>query len=53
MNKIRFVDTTLRDGPQSLWAESKRTGKMAIRSAYNNIQVQRGEVSITLEKSVK
>ena len=26
MNEIKFVDTTLRDGPQSLWAESIRTG---------------------------
>jgi oxaloacetate decarboxylase (Na+ extruding) subunit alpha len=28
MNEIRFVDTTLRDGHQSLWAESMRTGMM-------------------------
>ncbi|MFQ5542158.1 MAG: hypothetical protein ACE5E2_04955 [Candidatus Binatia bacterium] len=26
MDEIKFVDTTLRDGPQSLWAESMRTG---------------------------
>jgi oxaloacetate decarboxylase alpha subunit len=26
MNEIKFVDTTLRDGPTSLWAESMRTG---------------------------
>ncbi len=26
MNEIRFVDTTLRDGPQSLWAQSMTTG---------------------------
>ncbi len=28
MNEVHFVDTTLRDGPQSLWAESMRTGMM-------------------------
>jgi oxaloacetate decarboxylase alpha subunit len=28
MNEIRFVDTTLRDGHQSLWAEGMRTGMM-------------------------
>lgn len=28
METIRFVDTTLRDGHQSLWAESMRTGMM-------------------------
>jgi len=26
MSEIRFVDTTLRDGHQSLWAEQMRTG---------------------------
>ena len=26
MDEIRFVDTTLRDGHQSLWAEGMRTG---------------------------
>ena len=28
MSEIRFVDTTLRDGHQSLWAEGMRTGMM-------------------------
>lgn len=28
MNEFHFVDTTLRDGPQSLWAESMTTGMM-------------------------
>ncbi len=28
MDTIRFVDTTLRDGHQSLWAESMTTGMM-------------------------
>ncbi|MEE8510553.1 MAG: hypothetical protein V3S57_05905 [candidate division NC10 bacterium] len=28
MNEIRFVDTTLRDGHQSLWAEGMTTGMM-------------------------
>jgi oxaloacetate decarboxylase alpha subunit len=28
MNEVHFVDTTLRDGPQSLWAESMTTGMM-------------------------
>ena len=28
MDEIRFVDTTLRDGQQSLWAEGMRTGMM-------------------------
>ena len=28
MNEITFVDTTLRDGHQSLWAEGMRTGMM-------------------------
>lgn len=28
MSKIRFVDTTIRDGHQSLWAESMTTGMM-------------------------
>lgn len=28
MNKIHFVDTTLRDGQASLWAENMRTGMM-------------------------
>ena len=28
MNEVRFVDTTLRDGQQSLWALSMKTGMM-------------------------
>lgn len=28
MSEINFVDTTLRDGHQSLWAENKTTGMM-------------------------
>jgi oxaloacetate decarboxylase (Na+ extruding) subunit alpha len=28
METIRFVDTTLRDGHQSLWAENMTTGMM-------------------------
>ena len=28
MNEVRFVDTTLRDGQQSLWAYNMRTGMM-------------------------
>ena len=28
MNEIRFIDTTLRDGSQSLWALGMRTGMM-------------------------
>src|SRR3954454_21232877 len=28
MNEIKFVDTTLRDGQASLWAENMRTGMM-------------------------
>ena len=28
MNPIRFVDTTIRDGHQSLWAENMTTGMM-------------------------
>ena len=28
MDTIRFVDTTLRDGHQSLWAENMTTGMM-------------------------
>ena len=28
MDEIRFVDTTIRDGHQSLWAERMRTGMM-------------------------
>ena len=28
MNEVHFVDTTLRDGTQSLWAESMTTGMM-------------------------
>src|SRR5437762_13746501 len=28
MNDVRFVDTTLRDGQQSLWAYGMRTGMM-------------------------
>ena len=28
MEEIRFVDTTIRDGHQSLWAERMRTGMM-------------------------
>ncbi len=30
MNEIRFVDTTLRDGQASLWAENMRTGMMLL-----------------------
>jgi len=26
MSEVKFVDTTLRDGHQSLWAEAMRTG---------------------------
>ena len=29
MNEIGFVDTTLRDGQQSLWAERMTTGSVA------------------------
>ena len=28
MTEVRFVDTTLRDGQQSLWAYNMRTGMM-------------------------
>ena len=28
MDTIRFVDTTIRDGHQSLWAENMTTGMM-------------------------
>jgi len=28
MSEVRFVDTTLRDGHQSLWAEGMTTGMM-------------------------
>ena len=28
MKEVRFVDTTLRDGQQSLWAYNMRTGMM-------------------------
>ena len=28
MEEIRFVDTTIRDGHQSLWAERMSTGMM-------------------------
>ncbi|MBI2533120.1 MAG: carboxylase, partial [Deltaproteobacteria bacterium] len=28
MTQVRFVDTTLRDGQQSLWAYGMRTGMM-------------------------
>lgn len=28
MTEVRFVDTTIRDGPQSLWANNMRTGAM-------------------------
>ncbi|MBI2182765.1 MAG: hypothetical protein HYU31_18340 [Deltaproteobacteria bacterium] len=30
MNEIKFVDTTLRDGQASLWAENMRTGMMLL-----------------------
>jgi oxaloacetate decarboxylase (Na+ extruding) subunit alpha len=30
MNEIKFVDTTLRDGQASLWAENMRTGMMMV-----------------------
>ncbi len=28
MSEIHFIDTTVRDGPQSLWALGMRTGMM-------------------------
>ena len=28
MNEIRFIDTTVRDGSQSLWAMNMKTGAM-------------------------
>src|SRR3990172_5159973 len=30
MNEVKFVDTTLRDGQASLWAENRRTGMMLL-----------------------
>ena len=30
MNEVKFVDTTLRDGQASLWAENMRTGMMLL-----------------------
>ena len=37
MDTIRFVDTTIRDGHQSLWAENMTTGMMlAIARSLGN-----------------
>src|SRR5687767_16024129 len=30
MSEVKFVDTTLRDGQASLWAENMRTGMMLV-----------------------
>ncbi|MET0502953.1 MAG: biotin carboxyl carrier protein [Candidatus Binatia bacterium] len=56
MSEIHFVDTTLRDGQQSLWALGMRTGAMlAIASQMDRVGFESMEffVSIMIKKYVR
>ena len=45
MNDVKFVDTTLRDGQASLWAENMRTGMMlAVADQLDNAGFQAAEL---------
>ena len=45
MTKVKFVDTTLRDGQASLWAENMRTGMMlAVADRIDNAGFQAVEI---------
>ena len=45
MSEVRFVDTTLRDGQASLWAENMRTGMMlAVAERLDNAGFQAAEL---------
>jgi len=56
MSEVRFVDTTLRDGQQSLWAMGMRTGAMlAIAEQMDRVGFESMEffVSIMIKKYVR
>ena len=56
MREIRFVDTTLRDGHASLWAEGMRTGMMvAVAEDLDRAGLRAAEVIATshFKKCVK
>src|SRR3972149_1965947 len=45
MSQVKFVDTTLRDGQASLWAENMRTGMMlAVAERIDNAGLQAIEI---------
>src|SRR3970282_1900531 len=45
MSEVKFVDTTLRDGQASLWAENMRTGMMlAVADPLDNAGFQPAEL---------
>jgi isopropylmalate/homocitrate/citramalate synthase len=49
MSEVRFVDTTLRDGQQSLWAMGMRTGAMlSIAEQMDRVGFESMEVFVSI-----